>query len=115
VSAQLDVNGEAEYTADELIAEIAERGGRIYRMRAVLAFCITSDPELAEWLVKLGACGYLPVGAERTLDVPVGAYRRARGGAIEWDLYIHTIPVRGEKTIWEAARLAPIVKATDYR
>lgn len=88
--------------AAELLAEIRERGGRVYRMRALRVFCLTDDPELAAWLIKHGGKGYVPQGADRRFVD--GAFQRARaslGGKVEYDIWIHTIPVEGD--LWEAA------------
>jgi hypothetical protein len=88
--------------AAELLAEIRGRGGRVYRMRSLRVFCLTDDPELAEWLTARGGKGYVPNGADRRFVD--GAFQRARaslGGKIEYDLWIHTIPVEGD--LWEAA------------
>ena len=82
--------------AAELLAEIRERGGRVYRMRASRVFCLTGNPEVAAWLLDLGARGYSTAG----LTSSEGGYLRARGGTREWDLYIDTIPVEGD--LWEA-------------
>lgn len=88
-------------TARQLLARIRRAGGRVYRFRMVGVFVLTDDEQLALWLIKLGGKRYVPVNSDPT--TPAGAYRRAPGGRIEWDIYIHAIPVRGEKTIWEAA------------
>lgn len=88
-------------TARQLVLTIRRRGGRIYRMPQTLVFCITNEPALAEWLLELGGKAYLP--AHTTPGSMVGGYKRAADGPLEWDIYIHTIPVSGEKTIWEAA------------
>jgi len=104
------------FTADELLQELRLRGARVYRMREVLVFALTNDAKLAEWLEALGGRPYLPRHAERLfMDLPPGAYRRARGGSAEWDIWIHTIPVRGEETVWEAAgRWAREVEPTEF-
>ena len=105
-----------QYTADELLRELRERGGRIFRMREVFVFTLTNDQDVARWLLELGARGYRPYGAEVALQhLPTGAFLRAKGAQAEWDLYIHTIPVRGEETIWEAAaRWAKTVEPTEF-
>lgn len=84
--------------AAALLAEIRERGGRVYRMMGGgRVFCLTSSAELAAWLLDLGGRGYTTAG----LTSSEGGYPRARDGAREWDVYIHTIPVEGD--LWEAA------------
>jgi len=83
--------------AVELLAEIRERGGRVYRMRGPdRVFCLTDDETVAAWLLDLGARAFTAAGYTRT----EGGYLRARGGKREWDIYIHTIPVEG--SLWEA-------------
>jgi hypothetical protein len=93
--------GAPTMTARQLLNRIRRMGGRIYRMQLVAVFVLTTDEELAVWLIKLGGKRYVPSSADPT--TPAGAYRRAEGGALEWDVYIHTIPVLGETTIHEAA------------
>jgi|SRR5215471_14928779 len=90
-----------EYTARGLLREIQRRDGRVYRLPLNSVFVLTSDAEVAEWLKGLGARSFTPAGADVGVD---GGYWRAPG-VREWDLYIHTIPVRGEQTIHEAAKL----------
>jgi hypothetical protein len=94
-----------EYSAEELLREIAHRGGRVYRMlQQPLTFCLTANADLAAWLHTKGAVPYMPTHASREPDaLPRGSYKRAQGGINEWDFYIHTIEVVGEETIWEAA------------
>jgi hypothetical protein len=84
-------------TADYLLSKIREQGGRPYRMRGERAFVLTGDEKLAARLVDLGGQAHSPQGAE----LPDGGYRRTRKGPIEWDVWIHTIPVSGP-SIWEA-------------
>jgi len=91
------------YDADQLVAEIRRRGGRVYRMREVVVFCLTNDPEVADWLFGLGGSSFLPRYATADPTLPPGSYKRAQGGPLEWDLYVHTIPVLGERRVWEAA------------
>lgn len=87
-------------TAAELVQQIRDRGARIYRMRVPpQVFCLTGNPEVAAWLRKLGGRPFTPPGMGIDSD---GSYARARG-VREWDVYIHTIPVDDDKTIWEAA------------
>jgi len=91
---------EPHYTARALLREIQRRGGRIYRLPLNSVFVLTTDPELAEWLRDLGARSFTPAGMDVGVD---GGYWRA-AGIREWDFYVHTIPVRGEQTIHEAAK-----------
>ena len=90
---------EPPLAAAELLAKIRERGGRVYRMRAERAFCLTDDSEVAEWLLTLGARPFTPSGASPN-HAP-GAYPRERGGKIEYDLWVDTIPVAEETSLWE--------------
>jgi len=106
-----------ELSAEELIHELRARGGRIYCFQEVAVICLTSSAELAAWLHEHGASPYVPRGTDRALEgLPLGgAYRRARGGTVEWDFYVHLIPVVGEETVWEAAgRLVMTVQATEF-
>ena len=106
-----------QFYADELVKEIRRRGGRVLRMRTAGVFTLTNDREVASWLLALGASPYRPPWAEQAFeDGPMGAYKRAHDGPLEWDLWIHIIPVLGEETIWEAAGRVGIrtVKAEDY-
>lgn len=103
-------------TASEFVAEIKQRGGRVLRMREHHVFVITNEPETAGWLLGLGGLPYRPAHGQPSWDVPFGAYRRAREGPPEWDIYVHMIPVAGEQTIWEAAgKHGPTVDGVDYR
>ena len=89
--------------AAELLAEIRERGGRVYRMRAPdRVFCLTSDPKLAAELLNRGARPYTTVGIGQAAEQ---GYRRSRDddGVREWDVWVHTIPVAEGTTLWEAA------------
>src|SRR4029077_5675764 len=81
--------------AAEVLAEIRERGGRVYRMRSSRAFCLTDDPQVAEWLLSIGATPFTPQNADEA--IPPGAYKRARGGKVEFDLWVDTIPVTEER------------------
>jgi muconolactone delta-isomerase len=99
---------EPELTARQLLRRIRRKGGRVYRMREYGVFVLTDSPDLASWLMKLGARAYSPQNATPMPNVPLGSYRRAPGGKIEWDLYIHAIPVAGEQTVWEAAGEAEV-------
>jgi hypothetical protein len=91
--------------AAELLAEIHKRGGRVFRMRSERVCCLTDDPELAVWLTKLGAKSYSTVNHGHGLDGHApGAFYRARpnvGGKVEYDVWIHTIPVEGD--LWKEA------------
>jgi hypothetical protein len=98
------------YTADTLLREIRKRGGRVHRMREIVVFCITNDEELAAWLLDMGGHTFLPRHHMVTGARVPGAYLRAPEGPLEWDIYIHTIPVRGEKRVWEAAGPLMLVK-----
>ena len=96
-----------EYTAAQLVAEIRERGGRLHRMREVCVVCLTTSEETAEWLRKLGGKLFTPPGLTPELRGPRGGYVRDREtGLVEWDIYVHTIEVTGDESIWEAA--APV-------
>lgn len=85
-------------SARSLLRRIRRRGGRIYRMREVAVFVLTDDERLVDWLLSLGAVPFTPAGSESK----AGSYIRA-GTKMEWDLYIHRIPVLDEESIWEAA------------
>ena len=105
-----------QYTARQLLRAIKRQGGNVYRMYDVCVFVLTDDPELAKKLLKLGARTYLPRGAKPEWDAPLGSYKRSPMAKPEWDLYIHTIPVRGEETIWQAAAAQnwPVVQPTEF-
>ena len=81
-----------------------------------VVFTITNDPEVATWLHSLNAVPYLPQGGERAIGgMPLGAYRRAKDGQLEWDFYIHTVDVEGEESIWEAAgKVGKTVEPTEF-
>lgn len=105
----------AEFTASEFLDQVREREGRVHRMRAVGVFVLTNNPDTAQWLLDLGGSPYKPNGSIPGYAGPMGGYLRAKGGMPEWDIYIHTIPVDGDETIWEAAgKVAPTVEATDF-
>lgn len=101
-------------SAKSLLARIERAGGRVYRMPEVAVFVLTSDRELAHWLVKMGGKPYVSQGADPADEA--GSYLRARRGPREWDIYIHTIPVSGSLSIWEAAGRKGIetVEAVDF-
>lgn len=105
-----------KYTARQLLVKIQRAGGRVYRFPSGSVFVLTDSRELANELVELGGAPYTPQGADQTMEV--GSYRRARGGTIEWDIYIHAIPVLDETegAIWEMAgrRNAETVNPLDF-
>ena len=84
----------ASLTANTLLRRIHQAGGRIFRMREICVFCLTTDEQLAKWLLELGGYAFARGGSY---------LRDSVTGKREWDIYIHTIPVSGAKTIWEAA------------
>jgi len=104
-----------QYTADKLVREVRKRGGRVYRMREIVVFCLTNDEQVAAWLLDLGAHPFRPWSFTQTGSKTPGAYLRAPEGPIEWDLFIHTIPVAGEKRIWDAAGPITLVKHVEPR
>src|SRR5215467_925077 len=89
--------------AVELLTEIRERGGRVYRMQVPdRVFCLTNDPKLAAELADRGAKAYTTLGLG--LAAAERGYPRERNGTVrEFDLWIHTIPVEEGTTLWEAA------------
>jgi hypothetical protein len=103
VPSPADTPLEPEHDAEELLDYISDRGGRIFRLREVSVFCLTQDEELARWLLSKGGKSFSPPHLPRPPG-PNHAYRRYTGGPWEWDIYIHIIPVKGERTIWEAAQ-----------
>ena len=88
-------------TAGQLLARVRRKGGRVYRMREFAVFVLTDDEELARWMISRGGKRFTPQNADPS--TPAGSYRRAPGGKLEWDIYIHAIPVLGQRTVWEAA------------
>jgi hypothetical protein len=90
-----------QVTARQLIREIRRQDGRVFRMREVGVFVVTKNKELAQWLILLGGKPYLP--KHMTPAYEYGSYRDAPGGPLKWDIYIHSISVRGEQSVWEAA------------
>lgn len=101
-----------QYTARQLLAQIRRKGGRVFRFPQTLVFVLTTDAAVAEWLLALGGRAFVLKGSEP--QNARGGYLRARGGKREWDIYIHTIPVRGELSLHEAAAL-PTADTTEYR
>jgi hypothetical protein len=87
--------------AAALLAEIRERGGRVYPMRGDAVFCLTDSAELAEWLLKLGGKPFNP--RNNMHQHTPGAYLRAPGGKIEFDIWIHQIPT-ADRPLREALR-----------
>jgi len=86
-------------TAEALIERIKARKGRVYCMPSRMVFCLTQDVELRDGLIKLGGRYHSGVGLAGS-----AGYKRAReGDALEWDIWIHQIPVEGDTTIYEAA------------
>jgi hypothetical protein len=100
-------------TAKKLIERIEARGGRVICMPTRMVFCLTTDPELRDGLIKLGGRYY---SSPTHINTEAG-YKRGRepGDSLEWDIWIHTIPVEGEQTIYEAAggRLPPLPLPTE--
>lgn len=81
-------------TARELLGRIEEHDGRVYRLRrSPGVFVLTTNEKLVSGLLK--------IGGSRHASCPVEGYRR--GEKREWDIWITSIPVAGEETIWEAA------------
>jgi hypothetical protein len=100
-----DLPAEPQFTAGELLAEIERREGRIFRMPELCVFVLTTNEETAAWLLDLGGKSYIPPGLPTGGKHTRGAYiRDPRSGLTEWDIYVHAIPVRGEQTVWQAAR-----------
>lgn len=84
---------EAPLTARRLVKEIRARGGRLIRFREFAVAALGKDPELRSWLLSLGAKEF-------------GTYHRERDNpdSREWDIYVHTIAVEGDETVWEVLR-----------
>jgi hypothetical protein len=85
-------------------------------MRERLVFVVTENEELAQRLLTMGGLPYLPRNAAVATDVRLrGAFRDSPGGPLKWDIYIHTIPVRGERTLHEeaVARRSPLYEVED--
>lgn len=77
--------------AAALLRFIREQGGRVFRyVEPPQVFVLTTDPKLAQWIVKRGGKPFVPVGMDIRHD---GSYLRAKGGVREWDIRINMIPV----------------------
>lgn len=86
-------------TAEALIERIKARKGRVYCMPSRMVFVLTDDTELRDGLIKLGGRFHSGPGLAGS-----SGYKRSReGDAIEWDIWIHQIPVEGDTSIYEAA------------
>ena len=83
-------------TAERLIERIKARGGRVHCMPSRMVFCLTDDTELRDGLIALGGRFH------STADIK-GEKGYKRGDHLEWDIWIHQIPVEGPTTIYEAA------------
>jgi len=93
-------------TAEALVERIKARGGRIYTMPSRMVFVLTQDVELRDGLISLGGRYHSGVGLAGS-----AGYKRAReGDALEWDIWIHQIPVEGDTSIYTAAggKLPPL-------
>ena len=82
----------ATMTARELLTLIREKDGRVFRTQSEGVFVLTRSRELYEWLLRLGASKFSG-----------GAYLRCSDGPVEYDCYIHRIPVTGGESVWGAA------------
>ena len=100
------------FTATQLVKAIRDDGGRVHRMREPgRVYVLTTDPKLAARLQRLGGSTFNPPGMDdtpRDETTPPGGYLRARGGTMEWDIWINTIEVEdevevGAPAIWTAA------------
>lgn len=87
-------------TAEALVERIRARGGRIFCMPTRMVFCLTQDTVLRDGLIELGGRyhTYKDVGGEQ-------GYRLSRDmkAPVEWDVWVHMIPVDGPTSIYEAA------------
>ena len=102
-------------TASQLLAHVHLRRGRTYRfLDPPKVICLTDDEDLAVWLGERGASAHVSRMTKHSYETGLpegptslrqwGGYRRAHDSTkLEWDFNIHTIPVSGEQTIWEAA------------
>jgi len=93
-ASEVEDTEEPAYSASEILEKIQAAGGRIYRGRELVVFCLIQDRDVLRWLLLLGA--KLHAGGR-------DGYRRSSDGPIEYDLYLHIIPTSGEQTWWEAA------------
>lgn len=79
-------------TAAEVLAKVSTLGGRAFRAQRDRAFVLTDNPELAEYLIRLGGKPH----SKGVPDIqPLGGYWRAPG-VREWDIWVEMIPVTGE-------------------
>lgn len=91
-------------TAEEFLEEIAERGGRIFRMiEPPRVFVLTTDETLAADIQRRGGRPHMPAHLREQDLLPRNSYRRTKEGIEEWDIEIGACSVGGEQTIWEAA------------
>jgi NAD(P)H-dependent flavin oxidoreductase YrpB (nitropropane dioxygenase family) len=91
----------ARLRAAELIDHTREHRGRVHRF-AGRVFVLTTNPELAEWLMRHGARAFTAQGAHDT----AGGYLTATDGPREWDLNLSTVPLLDDEpnaALWEAA------------
>ena len=101
----MPVSPRPRFAASDLVARIKDNGGRIHRMGdGASVFVLTGNKELADWLLRIGGKRYHAPGLGDQ-----DGYLRARDGVREWDIYIHTIPVKDDpdigasRAIWAAA------------
>lgn len=97
----------AAMSATQLLRRVRRLEGHVHRMRDErTVFVITRNPDLAEWLLELGATCYSnPSAVMPSPEPPLGGYIADRvTGATEWDILIHNIPVLGSETLWQAAK-----------
>ena len=83
-------------TAEALIERIKARGGRVHCMPSRMVFCLTADEVLRDGLIELGGRYHAASGVG-------GEHGYRMGERLEWDIWIHQIPVEGPTTIYEAA------------
>lgn len=92
-----------DFDAEGLLLEIEQLGGRIFRMsEPSRVFVVTTEEDLARWLMLLGGKPFLPPHLDPADLAPKSAYQRTKG-VWEWDIEIGMVPVSGEITLWEAA------------
>ena len=99
-------------TAEKLVERIRAKGGRLICLPSRMVFCLTTDETLREGLIKLGGRYH----SSSAGDGGPGGYKPARDSdKLEWDIWIHQIPVEGEQTIYEAAggKLPPLPDEPD--